>query len=474
MLRKPEKNQYILIDKNWLTFDNFEQISINTYKMNYRLTGKALSTYIILFFSLGLVISVYSQDTIYIDPGRNFKDGGLGSKGRPFTSWQQVRFSDGHTYLQRRGTTDTVDHIFLGAGNIKLGCYGTGQKPIIFCKTEKKSNAIYCWKVSGIRIENLEIIAPGATSCIYFSHRNSNHVIDSCIVHESQWGIRITSGANQGHKILGTEVYNIDEDGIFIQDARMIEIASCYVHDVNRKWKPPSMDEKYAPGDGIQLSRCDNWHVHHNIIDRRSSGNKFCFISNNPEQTKGILEHNVFYCPLVDGSCVYFGDGDGMIVRYNNFIGNNKATALFHHASNLEVCYNIFTTFKTGIVSLNDSLCKVYNNTFYNIQYGIKGRKIESLNNIFDLKNKVQVPYYRVASLVESHNHFSLGNFGTNSTTGDPCLVDPENGNFSLKKESPCIDKGKVVNNKQGLKDHRAYNGTRPDIGAVEYDEHLK
>ncbi len=422
-----------------------------------------------LFFAMTMALCVAeAQDTIYINPQVKKSGHENGSRKHPFSTWNAIKFMPGTTYLQMRGTTDTVDHIFLSASNITLDGYGKGEKPVVFCTTKEKKDGVYCWKQSNIRICNLEIIAPGATSCIYFSHGNSNNTIDGCKIHESQWGIRITSGENCGHKLLNTEVYNIADDGVFIQDATGIEVGHCYIHNVNLKWKAPKTDEKFAPGDGVQFSRCNNWYVHHNTIDRRNSGNKFCFISNNPEQTKGVVEYNTFYCPRTNGSCIYFGSGQGMIVRNNVFFGNPGATAIYHHAANLEIYYNLFVTFKTGIVSLNDSVCSVVNNTFSNISFGIRGRNILSRNNIFDIKNKLQVPYYKVSKLSESFNHYTSGKPGEHSTSGDPCFRDPLDNDFTLRKESPCINSGFATGYTKDLMGNTVPGGTKTDKGAIE------
>jgi hypothetical protein len=432
----------------------------------FMLTHKRLTALILIV--VFVLCMAEAQDTIYINPQVKKSGHGDGSRKHPFATWAAIKFTPGTTYLQMRGTTDTVDHIFLSASNIRLDGYGKGGKPAIFCITKEKKDGVYCWKQSNIQICNLEIIAPRATSCIYFNHNNTNNTIDGCIIHESQWGIRITSGENRGHKLLNTEVYNIADDGVFIQDAIDIEIGHCYIHDVNRKWKAPKTDEKFAPGDGIQFSRCNNWYVHHNTIDRRNSGNKFCFISNNPEQTKGVVEYNTFYCPRINGSCIYFGSGQGMIVRYNVFYGNPRATAIYHHSANLIIGYNLFVNFKTGIVSLNDSVCTVLNNTFTDIGIGIKGRNILSRNNIFDIRDKLQVPYYKVSKLSESYNHYNTGKSGEHSTSGDPCFRKPKENDFALRKESPCVNSGISTGYATDLMGNTVPGGAKTDKGAIE------
>lgn len=388
-----------------------------------------------------LTVHAYGQDTVYIDPlcKQKFQDGSIQS---PYRSWNNIKQAAHKVYLQKRNTVDTIDHLFFASSNMTLGAYGIGKKPVIYCRTQEEKHAFIAWNKTNIKITNLEIVAPQALSCIYLNFGNQNCLIDSCILHESKWGIRITSGKNVGHTISQTEVYHILEDGIFVQDAKEIEIFGCHIHDVNLNWKPPSTPESLASGDGIQFSRCTEWYVHHNTIDRSNSGNKFCFISNNPKQRHCIFEYNTLISPLKNGSCIYLGSGSHLIIRYNWFYGTRESTGIFHHTDSLEVYYNIFTHFKNGILSYNDTPCKVFNNVFYSINYSIKGKNILSFNNIFDNQSLLQVPYTDVRKLIEKNNHYTTGYNSPSSTSGNPMFHSPDDFDFHLEPKSPCIDSG--------------------------------
>jgi len=416
-----------------------------------------------------VVFHCFSQDTIFIDPGFPKEQFQNGTMNNPYSSWQMVKFVPGITYLQKRNTTDTVDHINLKESFVCIGAYGEGDKPVVYCKTQFNKHGVSSSKNNNISIKNLEILAPDGMSCIYLSTGNQNFLIDSCILHNSEWGIRITSGGNSNHKILNSEIHSTMDDGIFIQDAINLEIGNCHIYDVNLKWESPQTPEIKAPGDGIQLSRCDNWHVHGNIIDRRRNGNKFCFISNNPNQTKGVFERNILYSPSIKGSCVFMGSGSGIIIRYNKFIGNGATFAIYHHVNNLKVYYNTFERFSKGIVSLNDSACRIINNTFYDVERGVSGVNILSINNIFDNAKKMQVPYIKVDKLVEYNNHYTRNYNGNSSTTGNPEFVQNGEEKFQLGKSSPCINKGILQEFKTDMAGNRIPCNYLPDIGAYEY-----
>src|SRR5690606_14465856 len=58
---------------------------------------------------------------------------------------------------------------------------------------------------------------------------------------------------------------------------------------------------------------------------------------------------------------------------------------------------------------------------------------------------------------------------GTNSIIGDPMFVDPQNRNFKLREESPCINAGIHVNIPFDMDGVEIPVGAQPDIGAYEF-----
>jgi hypothetical protein len=65
---------------------------------------------------------------IYLDP--TVAGTGTGTFADPFKDWTSVTWTAGNRYLQKRGTTYRKK-ITIGANNVTLGAYGTGDKPII-------------------------------------------------------------------------------------------------------------------------------------------------------------------------------------------------------------------------------------------------------------------------------------------------------------------------------------------------------
>ena len=56
------------------------------------------------------------------------------------------------------------------------------------------------------------------------------------------------------------------------------------------------------------------------------------------------------------------------------------------------------------------------------------------------------------------------------SIVADPLFVNPQNKDFRLSKDSPCIDKGTYIGNKKDFSNGKIPIGKAPDIGAYEFD----
>jgi hypothetical protein len=129
----------------------------------------------------------------YIDPENKNDLQENGSLQHPFDTWGDVKWVDGQTYLQKRGTVAPSNKINIFASRVTLGAYGTGERPVIQSNT--KDFAIRAYEKSNITILGLHIIANDAISCIYFMGESSNNnLVENCKLEGSENGVRIIDG----------------------------------------------------------------------------------------------------------------------------------------------------------------------------------------------------------------------------------------------------------------------------------------
>ncbi|HLO59746.1 MAG TPA: right-handed parallel beta-helix repeat-containing protein [Bacteroidales bacterium] len=149
--------------------------------------------------------------TIYIDPSNTSDLSENGSVDHPFSSWSDVKWFSGKSYLQKRGTTAFEDKILIGADSVTIGSYGTtGELPVISSKTTTYLVSAYDKK--NITISNCNIQAPDAVSALYFAGTASDNIsIQHCSVTGVSNGIRVASGL---HFKAQYNIINSKEEGI--------------------------------------------------------------------------------------------------------------------------------------------------------------------------------------------------------------------------------------------------------------------
>ena len=413
------------------------------------------------------------EGAVYVDPENTSDENQDGTIEHPFESFGALRLLSDTVYAVKRGTILEIDELILKDG-MTIMSYGNGERPVLLSTVAPPEGTNQHAIVSGwggiadITIRDVVVECPTATSCIRFGGsdlNNSNLNIINVRTKGGSWGIRFFG--TQDLFIHNSEVSHTKDDGMFLQANDGVEISNCYVHDVNLNWQPPTTPESEAGGDAIQFDSCNNWHVHHNRLDRTNSGNKFCFISNNAAQNNGIFEFNETAGPLTvgGGASIYFHNGDGLIVRYNIILGP-AAYALFSHTTNLQIYGNIVASTDRGFYT--GASASVYNNTFYDVGAGLSGGNVEAINNIFVMLENTN-PFSDVSNLTESHNLVEGADTPANSFTGTADFADPDNYDFHLTSTSDAIDAGTESGFTTDMEGTSIPQGNAPDIGALEY-----
>ncbi|KAF0201999.1 MAG: outer membrane adhesin-like [Bacteroidetes bacterium] len=448
-----------------------------------------LTVFLTLFYTTLIFGATFHVDPTFTGSVQN------GSITNPYNSWSKVTFNSNNSYLQKRGTTASITGsiTITGRSNIIIGAYGTGNRPRIN-KTSGSGHVLDLTTISNCTIQELEISSTSnATSGIlidgYGTAISSNNLIDNCVIHGCEWGVRIITRA-AGNRILNTTIHNIGDDGIYIGEVLNIEIGYCNIYNVNTKFFI-NPDESYSAGDNIQLVSLNNmyFNIHHNTLDHSSTGNKFCFISAG-ETYSGVIEYNTMIGNSSQTtSCIYLGNTNNTVtVRYNTLKDANYA--VYSYASNLQFHYNQIIRNNQGLSIMSNRSLTALNNVFYNnngISIGAgSGTSVTSRNNIFHIAGSNSRVYNTSGSVTSNNNNFNTQQNGflsghstlaswrsatgndMNSFVANPLFVNPSNDDFCVQPTSPCINTGINVNQPIDFFGTQVPQSNLPDIGFYE------
>jgi len=256
-----------------------------------------------------------------------------------------------------------------------------------------------------------------------------------------------------------------------------------------------------ADGGGIYCSHSSPTIKHNSIYANSGTrgGGICCYSGSSP-----VIEHNKIY----ENNAVDFGGGidcyssSSPTIRYNEIYANNVGRAAgggiyANVSSNPVVMFNAIYENKAlgqygdgaGICINSEGTTVLNNNTFWNNQasghggalYFGSGSGITRIFNTISMGNQapqghefavvgpitLEVSYSDVGG-GESQVYLDLGailDWDTVSNMNvDPLFVDPDNGNFHLQPNSPCIDAGDPNSPPDPV-------GTRADMGAYYFDQ---
>jgi len=169
------------------------------------------------------------------------------------------------------------------------------------------------------------------------------------------------------------------------------------------------------------------------------------------------------------------GDVNNNIVRrnriYNNGAKTDKAGIIVSGGAGNTVHHNVVYGHKYGIrTDYNVTNTKIYNNTVYGRDSMTGGIYVGSTSTGAIVRNNLVYRTY-AGNGIEDHG---TGTILSNNLEGvDPKWVDPSNGDFHLRPNSPAIDRGTDCGFSKDIDDNPVPVGKGPDIGACEFQSPL-
>lgn len=381
---------------------------------------------------------VSASDIIFIDPSYGGTENG--SKSQPFNTWAEARstMTTGSFLLQKRGTSASLpsfDFNRAGVQNITIGAYGSGAKPVM----EFSSGGINLSGKTGIVVRDLSIISPSsAGTALSIPFNSQNATVDNCTISGGRAGIDMGGSLNM--KVINNEIHHNREDGIYTTSDSGVhvsmQIGFNYIHHVNQNFVGTNVPDSVAPGDSMQLNGLiDTMNVHHNILDRSDTGNKFCFITS-PRDHSSVISINYNYCKANNSVTALTNDPVSGIYIENILLagGNsNDLTIIGNKFENVNIGIlirdflaihlhsNQFNGVTTGLSLGENTAGDIYHNLIRNastvaVALTSPLGSFRFKNNIFAVAAGVPIYGSGIASILESdHNIFShqAGNFVT-------------------------------------------------------------
>ncbi len=162
-----------------------------TYELTIKVTDSATEPE---SASAKITINLIGESGIvYIDPENTNDAFANGSITHPYASWKDIVWKEGYTYLQKGGTTTTVDKILIGANRVTLGAYGEGDLPVIASNTN--TYLISGFEKAGITIRELNLQAPNAVSSIYFlGNTGDSIIVEHCQLNANVNAVKVANG----------------------------------------------------------------------------------------------------------------------------------------------------------------------------------------------------------------------------------------------------------------------------------------
>lgn len=394
---------------------------------------------------------------VYIDPDYTGGDSD-GTIEKPFLTIRDAPLSQNDTaYLVKRGTYHiygfehiSYDNCNINGSNVMLGAYGEGDPPHLDSTNRHLNFRGPNFLVRDVKIASLVL------------GQYNNPTAKNGIVFNTD--IRAVTVWSLNHKFIGCHFGPAGRNSFFCQmvgdvlaeGPNYIEVGYSLFEKANQVWLPDGKPETEASGDAFMLSNyAGTWHIHHSILDRSDTGNKFCIIvnphTNGDRPVNGIIENCYLEGPRMHpdgGACILLGNivvNNGSATnRHEIIIRNNiiqgtycdiantwTGAGIYANSAYMEVYGNIIK--KTNYAArTGSSQSIVYNNTFVdmkNTNASILSLNTAKLyNNIFDRQHH--------ASGTDSANNIYLDQIGTEP---DDVFINPATEDYRLKANGPAV-----------------------------------
>jgi parallel beta-helix repeat protein len=317
---------------------------------------------------------------------------------------------------------------------------------------------------------------------------SDNPTLTEITSHDNQrHGILIYAGegdAIDGVTVSGGDFYNNGEIGInFVRvDNGTIEGVTSYSNTIT----------------GIKLDSRGTWNT---VSNNTVYSNGGFGIDVDTDITSTTVESNTIYNNASHGIAVEGSGTNNTIVRYNLIYNNTPASKfgiIIDDSPNNNIYYNIIYDQSTGIyvAGYNAFGNEIYNNTIQNlgdvgigfysnaVNGTVKNNIIRTATTyIIEVESTAQTGFTSDYNCFgEAGNKFHWGSTtysfvtwttnssqDTHSNDNDPLMTDPDNDDFTLQPNSPCIDAGVDVGLTEDYAGNPLPQGPIPDIGAFEY-----
>ena len=342
----------------------------------------------------------------------------------------------GSLFLTTQDTTNITDTIISGNSNSIVITFESGEDSTAILTgftIENGDKGISCFNSSPI-IQN----------CIiqnYVEYLDATLIYGECsspIIKENKFinnynGIKISS-SQATTMIINNLFSNNLNDGIFVyESSSVIE---------NNEFNSNEKGVFIMLGDVL---------IRENLFLNSTLTGISCYSSS------AIIEYNVLKNNTSNGIYCSSGNGHHTTIR-NNLITNNERGISCHFWDGLEIINNTIVENQYGIVELSSEIF-IINNI------------IDGYINDFDFYLYSPPPIIAYSCLSESLPVHSID--GGGNIVSNPLFVDPENGNYNLLENSPCIDMGTAFFDWEGNiivnLEESEYFGIAPDMGCYEW-----